>query len=47
VDQLNTNAGNPLTEAKRGQLIAGLSVGQLTRDQVLRSIAEDPSFEQR
>ncbi|HEY6803043.1 MAG TPA: FG-GAP-like repeat-containing protein [Pyrinomonadaceae bacterium] len=41
VDQLNTNAGSPLTPTKRENLINGLTGGQLTRAQVLRMIAED------
>ena len=42
VDQLNENAGKPLSSAARDDLVNGLAGGQLTRDQVLRTIAEDP-----
>jgi hypothetical protein len=41
VDQLNTNAGNPLSTAERNQLIADLTGGTKTRAQVLRAVAED------
>jgi len=41
VDQLNTNAGNPLSTAERNQLIADLTGGAKTRAQVLRAVAED------
>lgn len=44
VDQLNFNAGNPLSPATRTELINGLTTGQLTRAQVLRKIAEDPAL---
>lgn len=44
VDQLNSNAGNLLSQAARAQLIAELTGGQLTRGQVLRMIAEDPAL---
>ena len=40
VDALNTNAGNPLSQAERVQLINELSSGAKTRAQVLRAIAE-------
>jgi hypothetical protein len=41
VDQLNTNAGNPLSTAERNQLVADLSGGVKTRAQVVRAVAED------
>jgi len=41
VDQLNANAGNPLSTAERDQLIADLTGGTKTRAQVLRAVAED------
>jgi hypothetical protein len=41
VDQLNTNAGNPLSTAERDQLIADLTGGTKSRAQVLRAVAED------
>lgn len=44
VDHLNSNAGNPLSQNSRDQLVAGLTGGQLTRAQVLRAIAEDPEL---
>lgn len=44
VDQLNSNAGSPLSQTSRDQLVAGLTSGQLTRAQVLRAIAEDPKL---
>lgn len=44
VDHLNSNAGNPLSQNSRDQLVAGLTSGQLTRAQVLRAIAEDPEL---
>jgi hypothetical protein len=41
VDQLNLNAGNPLSASERDQLVAELIVGTKTRAQALRSVAED------
>ena len=41
VDQLNTNAGNPLSQSERDQLVNDLTAGTQTRAQVLRSVAED------
>jgi hypothetical protein len=44
VDQLNTNAGNPLSSSERDQLVNDLSTGKRTRAQVLRQVAEDPDL---
>jgi hypothetical protein len=44
VDNLNFNAGSPLSPAVRADLINGLTTGRLTRGQVLRAIAEDPAL---
>jgi hypothetical protein len=44
VDTLNANAGNPLSQSERDQLIASLTSGGMTRAQVLRAIAEDPDL---
>src|ERR1700752_1990407 len=41
VDQLNLNAGNPLSQSERDQLVNELTLGSKTRAQVLRAIAED------
>jgi hypothetical protein len=41
VDTLNTNAGNPLSQTQRNQLVNELSAGTMTRAQVLRAVAED------
>jgi len=41
VDALNGNAGNPLSQAERDQLVSDLTSGAKTRAQVLRSVAED------
>jgi hypothetical protein len=41
VDRLNTNAGNPLSQAERDQLVNDLSTSAKTRAQVLRAVAED------
>jgi hypothetical protein len=42
VDQLNGNAGLPLSAAERDQLISELTSGAKTRGQVLQAIAEHP-----
>jgi hypothetical protein len=42
VDALNANAGNPLSQSERDQLINDLVTGGKTRAQVLRAIAEHP-----
>lgn len=44
VDTLNTNAGNPLSQAERDQLVSELTMGTKTRAQVLRAVAEDPDL---
>ena len=44
VDTLNTNAGNPLSQSERDQLVNSLSSGAITRAQVLRAVAEDPDL---
>lgn len=41
VDQLNTRAGNPLSQGERDQLVADLAGGAKNRAQVLRAVAED------
>jgi len=41
---MNSNAGNPLSQSERDQLIAGLTAGSLNRAQVLRAVAEDPDL---
>jgi hypothetical protein len=41
VDTLNTNAGNPLSQSERDNLVNGLSSSTLTRAQVVRAVAED------
>jgi glucose/arabinose dehydrogenase len=41
VDTLNTNAGNPLSQSERDQMISDLSTSAKTRAQVLRAVAED------
>ena len=40
VDALNTNAGQPLSQAERDSLVSDLSTNAKTRAQVLRTIAE-------
>ena len=40
VDTLNANAGNPLSQSERDQLVSDLSSSAKTRAQVLRTIAE-------
>jgi len=44
VDTLNTNAGNPLSQTERDQLISDLTTNAKTRAQVLRAVAEDPDL---
>ena len=41
VDTLNQNAGNPLSQSERDQLISDLTGGAKTRAQVVRAVAED------
>jgi hypothetical protein len=43
VDALNTNAGNPLSQNERDQLINDLATAGKSRSQVLRAIAEHPN----
>ncbi|HAF25100.1 MAG TPA: hypothetical protein DCK93_19710, partial [Blastocatellia bacterium] len=44
VDTLNANAGGPLSQAERDQLVSDLTSGTKTRAQVLRAVAEDPDL---
>jgi hypothetical protein len=44
VDALNNNAGNPLSQTERDQLVADLNGSAKTRAQVLRAVAEDPDL---
>jgi hypothetical protein len=44
VDTLNANAGKPLSQTERDQLVNDLSAGAKTRAQVLRAIAEHPNL---
>ena len=44
VDKLNTNAGNPLSQSERDQLVSDLSTNAKTRAQALRAVAEDPDL---
>ena len=44
VDTLNTNAGNPLSQSERDQLVNSLTSAAITRAQVLRTVAEDPDL---
>jgi hypothetical protein len=44
VDALNANAGNVLTPGERSTLIDQLNASQRTRAQVLRAVAENPTF---
>jgi hypothetical protein len=44
VDQLNTNAGNPLSTTERNNLVAALNSQTMTRAQVLQAVAEDPDL---
>jgi len=46
VDKLNNNAGNPLSQSERDQLVNDLSSGAKTRADVLRAVAEDPVLNQ-
>ncbi|MDT5268470.1 MAG: hypothetical protein QOH49_656 [Acidobacteriota bacterium] len=47
VDKLNAQAGSPLTQQQRDQLVVGLLVGTETRASVLRKVAENPEFTRR
>jgi len=44
VDALNANAGNPLTQSVRDQLVSDLSSSAKTRGQVLRAVAENQNL---
>ena len=44
VDKLNLNAGNPLSQSERDQLVSDLATNAKTRAQVLRAVAEDPDL---
>lgn len=44
VDKLNVNAGGPLAQGERDQLVSDLTSGAKTRAQVLRAVAEDPDL---
>jgi hypothetical protein len=44
VDTLNANAGNPLSQGERDQLVADLNNSAKTRAQVLRAVAEHPNL---
>ena len=44
VDTLNTNAGNPLSQSERDNLVNGLTNQTTTRAQVARAVAEDPDL---
>jgi len=46
VDKLNANAGNPLSQAERDQLIGDLAGGARSRAEILRTIAENPKLVQ-
>jgi len=41
VDALNANAGNPLSQSERDQLVSDLAASLKSRAQVLRAVAED------
>ncbi|MFL6253421.1 MAG: DUF4214 domain-containing protein [Pyrinomonadaceae bacterium] len=47
VNKLNVQAGSPLTQTERDQLVVGLLVGTETRASVLRKVAENPEFTRR
>ena len=44
VDTLNANAGNPLSQPERDQLVSSLTSGAMTRAQVLRAVAENQTL---
>jgi CSLREA domain-containing protein len=44
VDALNANAGSPLSQSERDQLVSDLSSNAKTRAQVLRAVAEHPNL---
>ena len=47
VDKLNAQAGSPLTQTERDQLVAGMLLGTETRASVLLKVAESPEFTRR
>ena len=47
VDKLNAQAGSPLTQGERDQLVTGLFLGTETRATVLRKVAENREFTRR
>jgi Calx-beta domain/Domain of unknown function (DUF4214) len=47
VDALNLNTGNSLTQSERDGLVMGLNAGTLTREGVLRTVAENEEFSRR
>jgi aldose sugar dehydrogenase len=44
VDKLNVNAGNPLSQSERDQLVSDLGTNARTRAQVLRTVVENANF---
>jgi hypothetical protein len=44
VDKLNLNAGGPLSQSERDQLVADLTSGAKNRGQVLRAVADDSTL---
>jgi hypothetical protein len=44
VDTLNANAGNPLSQTERNQLVTDLTSGAKTQAQVLRQVAENQNL---
>lgn len=44
VDNLNSKAGNPLSQSERNQLVNDLATSAKTRAQVLRAVVEDSDF---
>jgi hypothetical protein len=44
VDTLNSNAGNPLSQTERDNLVTALTNQTMTRGQVLQAVAEDPDL---
>jgi Tol biopolymer transport system component len=46
VDKLNANAGNPLSQTERDQLVSDLFGGQRSRADVLRAVAENSKLAQ-
>jgi len=46
VDKLNSNAGNPLSQTERDQLVSDLAGGRLSRAEVLRLVAENQKLVQ-